>query len=349
MSIPLGAEAIFATIQDVGDEATSTIPTAANPTANVAAAPVNGTATTFMRSDAAPALADTTVAPGSYTHTSLTVDQQGRITAASSGTPASGVSTITFGTTGLTPASKTNGDVSVGGTLAVANGGTGATSLTDGGVILGSGAGAVTALAQATDGQLIIGSNGLDPVLANLGGTGSVSVSNSAGAIALDLADTAVAPGSYTHTSLTVNQKGQITGASSGTVGGVSTITFGSTGLTPGTKTDGDVSVAGTLVVGNGGTGATSLTDGGVILGSGAGAVTSLGQATNGQLIIGSSGGDPVLGTLEAAVGPGGPDIFTITPGAGTITIALDIKDQKTSGHAVYYDPTVGIGFNYKS
>ena len=52
------------------------------------------------------------------------------------------------------------------------------------------------------------------------------------------------------------------------------------------------------LTVANGGTGASTLTDGGVLLGSGAGAVTALGQATNGQLVIGSTGADPVLSTL---------------------------------------------------
>jgi hypothetical protein len=43
----------------------------------------------------------------------------------------SGVSSITFGSTGLTPATATTGAVTVAGTLAVTNGGTGATNATD--------------------------------------------------------------------------------------------------------------------------------------------------------------------------------------------------------------------------
>ena len=70
------------------------------------------------------------------------------------------------------------------------------------------------------------------------------------------------------------------------------------------------------LPVASGGTGAQSLTDGGVLLGSGTGAVTALGQATNGQLVIGSTGADPALGTLT-----GGANI-TVTNTAGGISIA---------------------------
>lgn len=50
------------------------------------------------------------------------------------------------------------------GALPVANGGTGATTLTDGGVLLGSGTGAVTAMAVLADGEMIVGDGTTDPV-----------------------------------------------------------------------------------------------------------------------------------------------------------------------------------------
>ena len=73
--------------------------------------------------------------------------------------------------TTLTRASS--GDVNIegniiyraGGTdVPVADGGTGASTLTDGGILLGSGTGAITAMAVLTDGQMIVGDGTTDPV-----------------------------------------------------------------------------------------------------------------------------------------------------------------------------------------
>ena len=49
-------------------------------------------------------------------------------------------------------------------TVTVAKGGTGATSLTNGGILLGSGTGAVTAMAVLGDGEMIVGDGTTDPV-----------------------------------------------------------------------------------------------------------------------------------------------------------------------------------------
>jgi hypothetical protein len=61
--------------------------------------------------------------------------------------------------------------------------------------------------------------------------------------------------------------------ASNATTTNVSSITFGSTGLTPSTATTGAVTVAGTLVVGNGGTGLTTITAGRILYGAGTSAL----------------------------------------------------------------------------
>ena len=83
---------------------------------------------------------------------------------------------------------------------------------------------------------------------------------------------------------------------------------------------------AGTLSVANGGTGATSLTDGGILLGSGTGAITATAQPTDGQLLIGSTGSDPTLATLTAGDG------VSITNASGSITIAADTSGDKVTG-----------------
>jgi len=80
------------------------------------------------------------------------------------------------------------------GTLSVEYGGTEATSLTDHGVLVGSGVTAITALTVGTDGQVLVGDTSADPVFATISSTdGSVTTALGAGTLALTVTQAAEA------------------------------------------------------------------------------------------------------------------------------------------------------------
>jgi hypothetical protein len=124
-------------------------------------------------------IASTGVSAGSYTAANITVNAQGQITSASSNS--SLVTSFSAGTTGFTPSTATTGAVTLAGVLNVANGGTGAATLT--GYVYGNGTGAMTAAATIpnaglTNSSLTIGTTAISLGASSLtlGGLTSVAV-----------------------------------------------------------------------------------------------------------------------------------------------------------------------------
>ena len=197
--------------------------------------------------------------------------------------------TMAFGANSVTGSNFTITGGSITGItdLTVADGGTGVSTLTDGGVLLGSGTGAVTAMAVLADGEFIVGDGTTDPV-AESGAT----VRTSLGLGTAATQNISALSGTWDFS------------AASTTLPVISTGVWEST----------DIGVA------FGGTGVSTLTDGGVLIGSGTGAITALTVGTNGQLLIGSTGADPVFATLNCA------DYLTCTTGAGTLEIDVDAE-----------------------
>lgn len=215
------------------------------------------------------------------------------------------VSSISFGSTGLTPSTATTGAVTVGGTLSTANGGTGSTSTTycsltsnvTGTLPIGNGGTNITtyttgdilyASASNTLSKLPIGTTG--QLLSISGGVPAWAAAPSTG---LDVGTTAITGGT----------NGYILYNNAGVLGNLATTGSGSVVLatsptltTPvlGTPTSGTLTnctgyttanlsgsitlttqVTGTLPVGNGGTGATTITANSVILGNGTSALSA--------------------------------------------------------------------------
>ncbi len=204
------------------------------------------------------------------------------------------------------------------GTLAVNRGGTGAATFTDGGVLLGSGTSAITAMAVLSDGEMIVGDGSGDPV-AESGATLRTSIGVGTG------------------------DSPQFTGVNVGHASDT-TVTRASSG---------DLNVEGNLIyraggtdvpVGDGGTGASTFTDGGVLLGSGSSAITAMAVLSDGEMIVGDGSGDPVAesgATLRTSIGVGtgdSPQFTAIELGAESdTTLARASAGNVTiEGNAIY-------------
>lgn len=72
------------------------------------------------------------------------------------------------------------------GTLPIANGGTGATTLAANSIIVGNGTSALSTLGAAVNGQIPIGRTGLAPVLGTLTAGSNITVTNGSGTITID-------------------------------------------------------------------------------------------------------------------------------------------------------------------
>lgn len=178
--------------------------------------------------------------------------------------------------------------------LAVSEGGTGASTLTDGGILFGNGTAAIGATSVLTNGQLLIGDGTEEPTAATLTGNPAIVVTNGAGSITLS-AD-----------SSSVTLRGPTIGLTS--------------------------EVDGTLPVENGGTETTSLTDGGVLFGGGTGAITASSVLSNGQLLIGDGTTAPTAAALtqtsaETEITNGAGSITIGLPDTVGITENLGIND----------------------
>ncbi len=233
------------------------------------------------------------------------------ITGNSGGALVGNAFTFTGGTTGLT-FSGAGTTETLTGTLAIANGGTNATSMaTTDGTVYYDGTRLVTT-ATGTAGQFLrSGGAGVAPAYATLPASSITITGDSGGALA---------------------------GAAFTFTGGTTGLSFSGAGTTE--------TLTGTLIVANGGTGRATLTNHGVIVGAGTTAVTQLAVGTNGQALIGSTGADPVFATIGYSAGS-----ITSTAGAGTLNLDVANWVTNTSFNPTITlgGGSTGLTYNYQT
>lgn len=283
---------------------------------------------------------------------------------------------FTGGTTGLTFAGAVATETLTG-TLNVAHGGTGDTTLTNHGVLLGQGTSAVVATAVGTTGQVLTGVTGLDPVWASpaassisitgdsggalvgnaftfTGGTtgltfagagstetlgGTLVVSNG-GTGATTLTGVLIGHGTSAVTGNAITNHNVLVGGASNAITSVApSATSGVPFISQGAAAD---PIFGTAVVAGGGTGATTLTNHGVLLGQGTSAIVATAVGTTGQVLTGVTGADPVWAspasgsiTINGDTGSVSGTTFTFTKTGSATNAGATVSFEAFSGSMV--------------
>ena len=227
--------------------------------------------------------------------------------------------------------------------LAVADGGTGASSLTDGGVLLGSGTGAITPMAVLTDGQMIVGDGTGDPV-AESGATLRTSIG--VDAAGTDNSTNVTLAGSLDYLTisgqeitrgaivLTTDVSGTLpiaNGGTNATSAGAALTSLGAAARGANSDITSLTGLTTDLTVAQGGTGAGTFAANGILFGNGTSAIGATAVGTDGHVL--TSNGSGAAPTFQAASGgatdiDGLSDALTNSSGAtiglGTGALAAD-------------------------
>jgi hypothetical protein len=207
-------------------------------------------------------------------------------------------------------------------TVAVDQGGTGATSLTDGGVLLGSGSGALTAMSVLADSEFIVGNGSTDPV-AESGATLRTSIGVGTG----DSPQvTGIELGHATDTTITRGAAGLLEVEGVRLVTLTATQTMTNKTLTAPTLTTPALGTPASGVLTN----ATGLPTAGIV--NNAVTLAKMAGITRGSIIYGDASGDPAAlakGSSDYVLTSDGTDIaWAAAAGGGIASVADDTTPQ---------------------
>lgn len=233
------------------------------------------------------------------------------------------VTSLSFGTTGFTPSTATQGAITVAGTLVAANGGTGQSSYTIGDLLYASGTTALSKLADVATGSVLVS-----------GGVGVAPAWSASPTLTTSLTTPIHYGGTAANSTLTLQST---SGAGTtdqilfkvGSAGAVTALTIGTTGASTFLQTV--TTTVGNLAVSNTTVGNTTAT----ITSSNASALTvGLNGATNPAFLVDASTASSATGvSIKSAAAAGGVAIAAISSGtnenitinakgSGTITLA---------------------------